>query len=74
MGLEKAGIEFFPSKANYVLLSVGKPWEEIHGYLWTKGILGGRRIPSMPQHIRISIGSNDEMAYCLNVLEELKRS
>ncbi len=73
MGLEKLGVEFFPSKASYVLLSAGKPWEETHGYLRSKGILGGRKIPSMPQHIRISIGNNDEMAYCLDVLGEFKR-
>jgi histidinol-phosphate aminotransferase len=72
-GLEKLGVEFFPSKANFVLLSVGKSWEETHGYLRGKGILGGRRIPSRPQHIRISIGNNDEMAYCLGAFEELKR-
>ncbi|HDR14930.1 MAG TPA: aminotransferase class I/II-fold pyridoxal phosphate-dependent enzyme [Desulfobacteraceae bacterium] len=69
-GLKKLGVDYIPSKTSFVLLSARRPWEEIYAFLRSHGIIGGRRIPSMPRHIRLSIGSSEEMAYCLKVLEK----
>jgi histidinol-phosphate aminotransferase len=69
-GLEKLRIEYIQSRTSFVLFSVRRPWEEIYAFLRSNGIIGGRKIPSMPQHIRLSIGSREEMAYCLKMLEE----
>lgn len=70
-GLDELGIEYIPSEAPYVLLSVGRPWEETHKELQAQGIMAGRRIPSMPEHIRMSIGYPSEMEYCLGALAKL---
>lgn len=73
-GLERLGIGYIPSRASYVLISPGVAWEEAHGHLKSRGIMAGRKIPSMPLHVRVSIGSPAEMDYCIDVLKELRLS
>lgn len=74
VGLDRLGISYIPSCASYVLLTAGRPWAETYRYLKSRGIIGGRYIPSMPLHIRMSIGSAGEMAYCLDVLQDFIQS
>ncbi|MDD5475171.1 MAG: histidinol-phosphate transaminase [Syntrophales bacterium] len=71
-GLESLGIDYIPSSANYVLMSAGILWEDIHLFLYGKGIVAGRKISSMPYHIRISLGYPEEMDYCIEVLSGMR--
>ena len=72
-GLADLGIDYTPSQASFVLLSAGKTWEETHSYLFLKGgVVAGRKIPSLPRHVTISLGSRQDMDHVLSVLEDFQ--
>ena len=72
-GLDAAGIDYIPSSASFVLVSAGRTWEETHSFLRLRGgIVAGRRIPAMPGHVRISLGSMEDMDYTLSLLRNFK--
>jgi histidinol-phosphate aminotransferase len=72
-GLDEADIDYIPSSASFVLVSAGMTWEETHSFLRLRGgIVAGRRIPAMPGHVRISMGSMEDMDHLLSVLRDFK--
>jgi len=72
-GLKELGIDYIPSSTSFVLMSAGRSWEETHSYLYLKGsIVAGRKIPSLPGHIRISLGSRGDMNHVLSVLKDFQ--
>jgi len=72
-GLKELGIDYIPSSTSFVLMSAGRSWEETHSYLYLKGsIVAGRKIPSLPGHIRISLGSREDMDHVLSVLQDFQ--
>ncbi|EFI35546.1 aminotransferase class I and II [Desulfonatronospira thiodismutans ASO3-1] len=74
-GLEDLGIEYIPSRTSFVLLSTGRSWEETHNYLLLKGgVVAGRKIPSLPRYIRVSLGSDKDMEHVLSLLKNLQSS
>jgi histidinol-phosphate aminotransferase len=60
--LEKKGYPALPSEANMLLVSVKQPGRKVVESLLKEKVAIGRTWPSMPQHVRISIGTKDEMA------------
>ncbi len=72
-GLDEIGIDYIPAAGSFVLISTGRSWEETHSYLLIKGgIVAGRKIPSLPGHIRISLGSREDMDHVLSVLQDFQ--
>jgi histidinol-phosphate aminotransferase len=59
--LSKDGRVFIPSEANFVMIDVGSDVEPVIAALRTRDILVGRRFPSLPNWMRVSIGTPDEM-------------
>jgi histidinol-phosphate aminotransferase len=60
--LEKKGYSSLPSEANMLLVSVKQPGRNIVTRLLNEKVAIGRTWPSMPEHVRISIGTKEEMA------------
>ena len=60
--LDKKGFAFLPSEANMLMIDVKKARPQVFEDLLKEKVAIGRSWPSMPNHVRISIGTRDEMA------------
>jgi histidinol-phosphate aminotransferase len=60
--LVKKGYSVVPSEANMLLIDVRKPGRQVFQALLKEKVVIGRSWPSMPQHVRVTIGTRDEMA------------
>jgi histidinol-phosphate aminotransferase len=59
--LDKKGFAVVPSDANMLLIDVHRPGQQVFAALLREKVAIGRTWPSMPQHVRISIGTREEM-------------
>jgi histidinol-phosphate aminotransferase len=60
--LDKKGIAVLPSEANMLMVDVGRPGRQVFQALLKEKVVIGRSWPSMPNHVRITIGTREEMA------------
>jgi len=60
--LDKKGYPAMPSEANMLMIDVRKPGRQVFEAMLKEKVAIGRTWASMPNHIRISIGTRDEMA------------
>jgi histidinol-phosphate aminotransferase len=60
--LDKRGFAVLPSEANMLMIDVQRPGREVYDGLLANKVAVGRIWPSMPHHVRVSIGTRDEMA------------
>ena len=60
--LDKKGYTCMKSEANMLMVDVKKPGRQVFQALIQEKVAIGRTWPSMPNHVRISIGTADEMA------------
>ena len=59
--LEKKNIKYVPSVSNKVMIDTGRPGREVFEALLNEKIVIGRTWPSWPTHVRVSIGTKEEM-------------
>jgi len=71
VGLEKLGIAFVPSSANFVLIRVGRRAVEIRDDLRERGILVRDRSYEAPGCVRITVGTREQTRCLLAALEEI---
>jgi histidinol-phosphate aminotransferase len=69
--LEQRGFKAIPSEANFVMVEIGRPVPPVIDALRQRGFLVGRLFPSMPTHLRISLGTEEQMARFEPVLGEV---
>jgi histidinol-phosphate aminotransferase len=55
------GRRFIPSEANFVMIETGRDVGPLIEAFKGRGILVGRRFPSMPTWLRVSVGTQEEM-------------
>jgi len=60
--LARDGRRFIPSQANFVMIDVGRDVGPLGEEFRARGILVGRKFPSMPTWLRVSIGTPEQMA------------
>ena len=72
--LAKDGRKFIPSQANFVMVDLGTDVQPIVEQFRARKILVGRRFPSMPTFLRVSIGTELEMEQFLAALRETTSS
>jgi histidinol-phosphate aminotransferase len=60
--LVKKGYPVLPSEANMLMVDVGRPGREVFQAMLKEKVVIGRSWPSMPHHVRVTIGTRDEMA------------
>jgi histidinol-phosphate aminotransferase len=60
--LQKKGIDVIPSEANMIMVHVRRPGWEVGQAMFKEKVAIGRTWPSMPNHVRVSIGTREEMA------------
>ncbi|MBI3484451.1 MAG: histidinol-phosphate transaminase [Acidobacteria bacterium] len=69
--LKKDGRRYIPSQANFVMIDVGGDVLPVIQAFRKKNILVGRKFPSMPNWLRISIGTQKEMDLFVAGLREI---
>jgi histidinol-phosphate aminotransferase len=69
--LQKDGRRYIPSEANFVMIDVGGDVRPVIDAFRKKNILVGRKFPSMPNWLRISIGTQKEMDSFVAGLREI---
>ena len=59
--LESLGYPVIPSDANFFMVHLRRPVAPVIDDLRTRGVLVGRPFPPMLEHLRVSVGTEDEM-------------
>ncbi len=65
------GRRFIPSEANFVMIDTGRDVAPLIASFAARKILVGRKFPSMPTWLRVSVGTPVEMAAFLAALREI---
>lgn len=60
--LKKLGYETIPSDANFFMVHLRKPVQPMVEEFRKRGVLVGRPFPPMLEHLRVSVGTPEEMA------------
>lgn len=60
--LGAAGFNVIPSEANFFMVDIRRPVRNVIAMFREQGVLVGRPFPPMLQHLRVSVGTVDEMA------------
>jgi len=60
--LEKKGVKYIPSQANFFMMEVGRPGSEFASAMAREKVIIGRIWQSWPTKVRVSIGNDDDMA------------
>lgn len=69
--LRRAGYSFTPAVSNCFLLDVKRPGKEVIAALAAKNVYVGRLWPSWPTHIRITVGTPEEMRIFRTAFEQV---
>ena len=69
--LTKQGRRTMPSEANFVMVDVGGDVAPVIQAFRARKILVGRKFPSLPTWLRVTVGKRDEMAVFLAALPEI---
>ena len=72
--VERLGSTVLPSEANFVMIDMGRDVKPVIASLRDRGVHVGRRFPAMPQHLRVTIGTPDEMKRFLREFAVVIRS
>jgi histidinol-phosphate aminotransferase len=69
-----AGYHVTPSHANFVLVDVRRDVRRVQNAARARGVLVGRPFPPLATHLRVSIGTADELRAALPILGEVLAS
>src|SRR5438445_11510236 len=72
--LQKKGYAFIPSDANMVLIDAKRPGKETTAAMLAHKVAIGRSWASLPHHVRVTIGTRDEMARFKDAFERVMAS
>ena len=71
VGLEKLGIPYYESKANFVLFEAGKRAIPVRDELRRRGVLVRDRSYEIPGCVRVTVGTRDQIRRFLAELEQI---
>jgi histidinol-phosphate aminotransferase len=60
--LDRRGFAYIPSEANMIMIDCRRPGREVYTAMLRHNIAVGRSWPSLPTHVRVTIGTAEEMA------------
>jgi histidinol-phosphate/aromatic aminotransferase/cobyric acid decarboxylase-like protein len=59
--LEKKGVQYVPSEANFFMMEVGRPGAEFAQAMAAQKVIIGRVWPAWPTKVRVTVGTQEEM-------------
>lgn len=72
--LRTMGLGFIPSQANFLMIDLGRPAQPVIDALKERRVLVGRMFSSLPHHIRVTLGSENEMKLFMKEFREVLNS
>jgi histidinol-phosphate/aromatic aminotransferase/cobyric acid decarboxylase-like protein len=69
--MTQKNIKFIPPQANFVMIETGRDAGDVQSAMLEKGVAIGRRFPPLTTMIRVSIGTDTEMAKFRKVFTEV---
>ena len=69
--LEAMGYEVIPSETNFFMMHTGHPVQEVITAFQQRGVAVGRPFPPMLEHLRVSIGTEEEMLRFMVAFKEI---
>src|SRR3984885_14936413 len=69
--MSQKNIKFIPPQANFVMIETGRDAGDVQSAVLAKGVAIGRRFPPLTTMIRVSIGTDAEMAKFRRVFSEV---
>ena len=69
--LENMGYKHVPSQANFLMIDVKRPVRPMIQALGQRGVQVGRVFPSLPNHMRVTIGKRPEMETFLTAFRQV---
>jgi histidinol-phosphate aminotransferase len=69
--LQGLGYDVVPSEANFFFVHIGRPVPPVIDAFKKKGVLVGRPFPPFMEHLRVSVGTADEMHRFLTAFKEI---
>lgn len=69
--LENLGYAVIPSEANFFMVNLRRPVPPVIEEFKKKGVLVGRPFPPLTEHLRVSVGTADEMSRFLTAFREI---
>jgi histidinol-phosphate aminotransferase len=69
--LERMGYQHIPSQANFIMIDVKRPVQPLIGALRERGIQVGRLFPTLPHHLRVTIGKRLQMQAFLSAFRQV---
>jgi histidinol-phosphate aminotransferase len=69
--LQSLGYDVIPSQTNFFMVHVGRDVVPVAEEFKKRGVLVGRPFPPMNQHLRVSVGSADEMSRFMTAFREI---
>jgi histidinol-phosphate aminotransferase len=69
--LEHLGYDVIPSQGNFFMVHLGRDVVPVIDEFKKRGVLVGRPFPPMTQHLRVSVGTADEMARFSTAFKEI---
>jgi histidinol-phosphate aminotransferase len=69
--LKALGYDVLPSEANFFMVHIGRPVQPVIEAFKTKNIMVGRPFPPMTEHLRVSVGTPDDMDKFLKAFKDI---
>ena len=69
--LEVMGYQHIPSQANFMMIDMKRPARPMIEALSQRGVQVGRPFPTLPNHLRVTIGKQAEMEMFLSAFEQV---
>ena len=69
--LEAMGYDVIPSETNFFMMHTGRPVDEVRAAFRERGVAVGRPFPPMLEHLRVSIGTEEEMGRFMVAFKEI---
>jgi histidinol-phosphate aminotransferase len=68
------GYESIPSQTNFFMVNLGRPVAPVRQAFRERKVAVGRDFPPMLDHLRVSIGTEEEMGRFMNAFEDVMRA
>lgn len=69
--LEALGFPVIPSQTNFFMVHIGRKVQPVRDEFRQRGVLVGRPFPPMLEHLRVSVGTAEEMRRFMEVFKEI---
>jgi histidinol-phosphate aminotransferase len=69
--LKALGYDSIPSETNFFMVSLGREVQPVIEEFRKRGVVVGRPFPPMTQHMRVSVGKEEEMARFMTAFKEI---